>query len=178
MNVTQKLMDEHQLILKYIDLLAQYCDRAQAQGDVSILNSKLGTFVDFIVSFADAYHHGKEEDVLFAYLGKPGVLTHCNPVQQMLHEHDLGRKFLQGMKQAGEQAALTALVENARAYGELLSQHIQKEDRILYRMAEQSLSDQQKGEILEAYQRAEEKFGGAALQARFEKEFNALMSSL
>ncbi|HRE89909.1 MAG TPA: hemerythrin domain-containing protein, partial [Myxococcota bacterium] len=55
----------------------------------------------------------------------------------MLHEHDLGRSHVRTLRSF---AALPSLpvgqaVSHARAFGELLRAHIQKEDHILYPMA-------------------------------------------
>lgn len=49
------------------------------------LFDQTGFFINFIHEFADRFHHAKEENILFRYLGMPGVLTHCNPVPQMLN---------------------------------------------------------------------------------------------
>ena len=35
-------------------------------------------------------------------LNKDGVLEHCNPIYQMLHEHSLGRGFVKGLSEAVE----------------------------------------------------------------------------
>ncbi len=84
MSATATLMTEHQFILKYIELMEHYANHA----DTTILLKNTHHFVAFIHEFADHLHHAKEENILFRYLAEPGVLTHCNPIPQMLYEHN------------------------------------------------------------------------------------------
>ena len=72
--------------------------------------------IDFIRNYADNFHHAKEEDILFVELNKEGVLEHCNPIGQMLHEHDLGRGFVKGLSEAVEKGNKIEAVKNARGY--------------------------------------------------------------
>ena len=50
---------------------------------------------------------------------------------------------------------INLLVENARGYGFLLMDHIYKEDNILYPMAEESLTEEQKEKVLQLYDEVE-----------------------
>ena len=167
MNVTNVLSQEHQLILGYIDLLQMFASLAEDRDEPAILTRQLDSFLAFIEEFADSYHHGKEEEVLFNYLRQPGVLTHCNPVPQMLHEHDHGRQFALGMREAQRSGEFFALIANARSYAELLTSHIHKEDRILYLMAEENLHDAQKARILDEYALQEQNHDGSALNLKY-----------
>jgi len=65
----------------------------------------------------------------------------------MLAEHDQGRRFIVGLENANEQYAagensfIQDIIENARDYIDLLRQHINKEDNVLYPMAENVLGE-------------------------------------
>ena len=61
----------------------------------------------------------------------PGVLTHCNPVPQMLSEHSKAREFVRNMENAIQTKELNKLAVNAGQYARLLKEHIYKEDNIL-----------------------------------------------
>src|SRR5450631_1104929 len=100
MLATENLMKEHQLILKYIDLMERYAELGLKDLNASVLVEKADYFIQFIHEFADHFHHAKEEDILFRYLEVPGVLTHCNPVPQMLSEHNKAREFVRNMENA------------------------------------------------------------------------------
>ena len=97
-------------------------------------------------NFADGCHHKKEEGVLFVALVENGMSKEAGPVAVMLAEHEEGRRLTCAMRegaervQAGDQTAISQVVQNALGYATLLRQHIQKEDRILFPMARSGYS--------------------------------------
>ena len=113
----------------------------------------------FIKEFADRFHHDKEEKILFAAAQKQGVLTHCNPIPQMLHEHEEARALVGKMESAIEGRRAVDFCRAATDYASLLKDHIFKEDQILYPMCERGLKPEAKVEILEQYAAAEKSRG-------------------
>ena len=168
MLVTENLMKEHQLILKYVDLMERYAEFSLKHPDTPVLLEKASCFIGFIHEFADHFHHAKEEDILFRYLGVPGVLTHCNPVPQMLMEHEKARGYVQNMERAVQVKELNVLSNNAAQYARLLKEHIYKEDNILYPMGENGLSDEAKTALLNEYAQTEERLDSQAIWAKYE----------
>lgn len=168
MFVTENLMKEHQLILKCIDLMERYVEFSLKHPDTPILLEKAAGFIEFIHEFADHFHHAKEEDILFRYLVAPGVLTHCNPVPQMLMEHDKGREYVRNMEQAVRAKALNDLAANGVQYARLLKEHIYKEDNILYPMAERGLSNEAKTAIMEEYVQTDQRLNSLAIWDKYE----------
>ncbi|MFO7577093.1 MAG: hemerythrin domain-containing protein [Pelovirga sp.] len=159
-DITMVMVSEHRLILRMIALL---------EGNVALLEQ--GRFenwdffhdaVDFIRNYADRFHHAKEEDVLFAALIKNGMPEKQSPIEAMHIEHDQGRAFVRAMAtaagkaRAGESGQVPVIVENARGYIELLRGHIDKEDKILYPLAERILPEEMRHDMLGAYARAEQ----------------------
>ena len=169
-DVTQRLKDEHQLILRMLALLEKNAALTEG-GSFSDYQFYLDG-VDFIRNFADRFHHAKEEDILFEALIENGMPRANSPVAAMLMEHDLGRAFVRGMEEAatrarnGDAGQTDAIVSNARGYLELLREHISKEDEILYPLAERVLPEEKRAAILAGYQRAEEK-GAQGLEAHY-----------
>lgn len=143
MNPIAKLVNEHVNILKGISLLESGVNKMDA-GDI-VAPVSFRQIIDFIRNYADRYHHAKEEDILFKKMGKAGFPMDQGPVAVMLMEHDEGRGYVAGMEKAtekyaeGDESAIEAIIENARGYIFLLRQHIDKEDNILYPMAENIL---------------------------------------
>jgi hemerythrin-like domain-containing protein len=168
MLATENLMKEHQLILKYVDLMERYAEFSLKHPDTHVLMEKAACFIGFIHEFADHFHHAKEEDILFRYLGVPGVLTHCNPVPQMLLEHDKARGYVQNMERGVQAKELNVLVDNAAQYARLLKEHIYKEDNILYPMGETGLSDEAKTALLKEYAQIEERLDSRAIWAKYQ----------
>ena len=174
MQVTHELMNEHQLILKYLDLMERYIEFSQTNEDEDLLLEKARDFISFIQKFADSYHHAKEEDALFKYLQKPGVLSHCNPLPIMLSDHEQGRMYVQNMKDAVTDTNMESLCENASAYSQHLKQHIFKEDNVLYSMAENGISDDDKIALDNEYKQIEEKLNKQAIWDEYEEKYSEL----
>ena len=178
MLATENLMKEHQLILKYVDLMERYAGFSLKQPDTPLLLEKAADFIAFIHEFADHFHHAKEEDCLFRYLAEPGVLTHCNPVPQMLMEHEKARGYVRNMEQALQAKVLNALADNAAQYARLLKEHIYKEDNILYPMGEQGLSDAAKTALLQDYDRTDKRLDSPAIWRKYEALYSELEQGL
>ncbi len=173
-DVTAVLVEEHRLILRMITLLEKNT-ALMLQGRFD----DWGFFpdaVDFIRSYADRFHHAKEEDVLFVELVNNGMPAERSPVEAMLMAHDQGRGFVAGMEAAaqavvaGDAEQVAGIYENARAYAALLRDHIDKEDDILYPLAEKVLPAEVRPRMVEAYQAAE-----AAVPADFNQRYLALV---
>lgn len=168
MSTTQGLVREHQLILEYVGLMERYARLNLQHRDLTILIDQAQNFINFIEEFADTFHHAKEENILFHYLDMPGVLTHCNPVRQMLNEHNQAGGYVHNMKDALNGRHLDELADNFLHYAHLLREHIFKEDHILYPMAEKSLSDAFKAEISAAFLETETRLGSAAIWEKYQ----------
>src|SRR3989304_1953250 len=156
---TEALKEDHRVIERLCRVLghaAQRLDQGQAVSP-SVFRGALA----FIRNFADRCHHGKEEDCLFPALEQHGIPRHGGPGGGMLGEHGEGRAVVRGMAGAlgeyekGDKTAATALARNARGYVSLLTDHIPKEDNILYPMGEGVLSPQAKAQLLEKFEALE-----------------------
>lgn len=158
-DITTTLVNEHKLILRMIALLERNTELATA-GNYNNWQFFLDG-VDFIRSYADRFHHAKEEDILFEALIKNGMPRENSPIAAMLMEHDQGRAYVRAIEAAaqdalaGKTADLATLSKNALAYAELLREHIAKEDEILYPLAERVIPDTLRDEIIAGYAAAE-----------------------
>jgi hemerythrin-like domain-containing protein len=116
---------------------------------------------DFFRNFTDACHHAKEEELLFPLLENHGVPREGGPVGVMLLEHEQGRAYVRGLAQAaeryasGEGAAAQVLVQNSRGYVALLRQHIFKEDRVLFNLADDLLSPAENDDLVKRFDQVE-----------------------
>jgi hemerythrin-like domain-containing protein len=156
-----------------IRVLEKISDRLEAGDRVDL--GHLEKAVDFIKVFADKCHHGKEEDLLFPAMEKAGIPRTGGPLGVMLHEHVAGRGFVKALAEAiadikkGDKAAGRRFAENARNYGALLSQHITKEDHILYPMADARLSKAQQDELSACFADVEEKVIGRGKHEEYQR---------
>jgi hemerythrin-like domain-containing protein len=140
---TALLRRQHQNILAIAGILDQLLD--DAPGAAPPDYDALADCVRFIRLYADALHHGKEEDLLFPELVARGMPNDQGPVGVMLHEHALGRGFAKAMAEAlpdargGDAAAARRLADAGRSYAHLIREHIMKEDQVLFEMADQMI---------------------------------------
>ncbi len=178
MKPTAELSHEHQAILRMIGTLGRIADRLDAGAAVD--PDDLDRSVEFIRGFADKCHHAKEEDHLFPEMEKAGIPREGGPIGVMLAEHVRGREFTAAMAaaipgtRAGDRRAAGAFVAEARGYGELLTQHIFKEDHILYPMADARLTPEQQASLEASFLEVERTVAG---EGRHE-EFHRLLERL
>lgn len=115
----------------------------------------------FIREFADSYHHGREEDLLFPALEAHGVPRDGGPTGVMVLEHNQGRSSVQAMAEAlkrwaaGDNSARAEVARHARAYSQLLLEHIPKEDNILYPIADGVLEPDEQQALLKKFEAVE-----------------------
>lgn len=171
MEVTNKLMNEHQLILRFASLLETRLVNADALAQSSNADRfwlDLKDISQFIKQYADDYHHAKEENVLFHFMSRPDILSHCNPISQMMYEHDMGRDYVKNLILAIEGRDVKGAQNNGLGWVQLLRAHIYKEDNILYRMAEQAIPENTKQDIQSEYDVIEKERNSTELQSHFE----------
>ena len=163
-NVTRVMTDEHQLILRMITLVEKHTAQME-EGKFRNWQFFLDA-VDFIRNYADRFHHAKEEDVLFFELVKNGMPEKQSPIEAMHMEHDQGRMYVRTLEEAaekalaGESGQLPVIAESAKGYADLLRAHIDKENNILYPLAERVLPEEVRPGMLQAYDKAEAKTPG------------------
>jgi hemerythrin-like domain-containing protein len=84
-----------------------------------------------------------------------------SPIEAMHMEHEQGRAFVRALEEAaqkamdGEAGQVPLIAENARGYAALLRGHIDKEDNILYPLAERVLPEAVRDRMRQAYAKAE-----------------------
>ena len=159
MKATEILMEEHRVIERVLDSLETVANRLSA-GQVISMEFFL-TAADFIKEFADGCHHRKEEGILFVAFAANGMPQDTGPVAMMLAEHEEGRRLTRAMReaadrvQAGDTTAASQIIQNALGYAALLRQHIQKEDHILFPMADNIIPVEQHQQLMAAFNHIE-----------------------
>ena len=89
------LEEEHRFIAKVVSAATVLADRLDADQPVKI--ETLESIVEFMRTYADKCHHGKEEDLLFPKLAERGVPMRGCPVEALTREHALGRALVKGL---------------------------------------------------------------------------------
>jgi hemerythrin-like domain-containing protein len=171
MEATDILMNEHRVIERVLLALETAAQRAEQGQDV-----RPGFFLegaDFVKGFADGCHHQKEEGVLFKEMVAAGMPQNAGPVGMMLLEHEEGRNYTRAMReaagkwQAGDTGARPAVIAAARGYADLLRQHIQKEDGILYPMAHQVIPPKVQARLVADFEQVEHEETGPGVHEKY-----------
>ena len=171
MNPTDTLMHEHEIIVMVLDAAQREAESIESSGKVDAV--RVGKFLDFFRNFADRCHHAKEENHLFRRMIERGFPADSGPIAVMLAEHEEGRSHLQAVDEAlpdasqGEASAVRSVREHLLDYADLLRQHIDKENNVLYVMANQILGQQDQADLAAAFDKVEAEEMGAGTHEKF-----------
>ena len=166
---TEILSDEHRVIERVLGAVEKL-----AKGPVGALEPWKQA-LEFIRGFADQCHHFKEEKVLFPAMEAHGIPSEDGPIGMMLLEHEEGRSYVRAMLaaitliEAKNEAAKEVLLGSAQAYCRLLREHIQKEDEILFRMADEVISADEQKKLAAAFAQHEAEEMGAGVHEKYLK---------
>ncbi len=150
-----QLMDDHEWILQVLDKMEKAAEQLLLSGELRLQDWKF--FVRFCRDFTDGIHHQKEEGHLFPTLEALSLSMQQGPIACMLGEHEMGRNLIQKLDLALDEyekdgmSAIQNILDAATNYVALLRNHINKENQILFRMAEQILSLKEKQNLGEAF---------------------------
>lgn len=171
------LRQEHRVIEKALHALGGICIRLE-WGD-RVPSSPLVQLVEFISEFADRFHHGKEEAYLFPALERRGIVRKGGPLAALESQHEIERELTARMRHAVAEyrdldpESRQHFVDAARKYTTHLIAHIQAEDSLLFRLADEMLEEADIAEMKEGFERAE-----SQLSPRTRDEYERLASEL
>jgi hemerythrin-like domain-containing protein len=152
----QDLEDEHGGIIIMLGVMKIVAKRLKDREEVK--KEHLEKIVEFLSNFADKCHHGKEEGILFPEVVK--VVSNLFMVNELLGEHKAGRDYIKGIAESlkyyntGNPDAYH-IATNIEGYISLLIEHIRKENKLLFPIADKQIPDnvqlmiEEKFEILE-----------------------------
>jgi len=135
-----KLIDEHKLIKRWLLLIPKIHDFLdEEQEEVIQILSESSDFVSFYI---DKYHQVKEEKYIFSVLDQKLEI-----LKTMADEHERIRFHAGILFDAIGDNVRTAIKESLNIYKVLLSEHIIKEEEVLFPWIERHLSAAQKNDL-------------------------------
>ncbi len=147
------LMKEHRLIEKMLRLMEREVGRMAREKNADA--RFIETAVDFIRTYADRCHHGKEEDILFKRLAtKKLSADERRMMQELIDDHKLGRKAVARLVSAkdayerGGSTAISGIITEMRWLADFYPKHIEKEDKHFFLPVMDYLSDSEKEAML------------------------------
>src|SRR5512139_294721 len=142
------LMIEHRLIERMISLISDALVNIESTQKADPLF--IDTAVDFIRTYADRTHHGKEEDILFRELSKRPLSAEDQRVMnELVQEHTVARRTTKALVEAntryrnGDVSALADITSNLRRLIELYPPHIEKEDKVFFPASRAYFTDEE-----------------------------------
>ena len=147
------MMIEHRLIERMIAVMRNELDRflREKKADPQIIT----TFVDFVRTYADRCHHGKEEDILFRELKKKALSEeHRDTMNQLVKDHQWARQQTRDLVNAtekygaGDEDMFLIITARLNALTEFYPQHIEKEDKHFFLPVMGYFSNEEKDAML------------------------------
>lgn len=147
MNAIELMVKEHENICVMINIVREACYKVVTGEKINY--DDFNFMIDFIKNYADKHHHGKEEVFLFnRMVDEIGDTAEKLVKHGMLVEHDLGRLYISDLSKAledlkaGNDKAKVDVIGSAISYCNLLTRHIDKENKVAYTFANRMLKDE------------------------------------
>jgi hemerythrin-like domain-containing protein len=157
----RKLIGEHSLIKRWVAVIPriiEYLDIESSDSKQLLIDG-----IEFIQLHADKFHHAKEENEIFKYFDEDLEI-----LRSIIDDHEKIRFYVRILIFATEENDKAAIAENLYIYRELLTDHIIREEEILYPWIDRNLTLTQIGELFSRFNEIDEVFQDAP--ARY-KEF-------
>jgi len=149
-------MHEHRVIERMLAVLARELAAAGTDGPVDSKVIDAGT--DFIRTYADRCHHGKEEDILFRQLASKNLDADiAAAMADLIADHVHGREMTHTLIEAnrryaeGDLSARSEVVATTQALIDFYPVHIEKEDRHFFKASLEYFSDTEKSQMLRKF---------------------------
>lgn len=168
---TQDLRKEHEAILYVLQILDKMMESDSR--DAENLLRYYGEVVYFLKIFADKCHHGKEENYLFKVLVNKGIPNEGGPVGVMLQEHAQGRDYIAQMGRCLDDKSINGFNNVAVQYRDLLRRHIEKENNVLFTMADNVIDEQAQSVLFEQFEQHEENVVGHGVHEKLHAMIDA-----
>lgn len=136
----KKLVDEHVLIKRLLAAIPGVIHDLEVETEAG--RRQVLEVVDFIQSYADKHHHAKEEAILFKFFDE-----NMDIIKTMYADHENARSKVRGILTALDNHDRETIARLLDDYRQLLTEHIQKEDEILYRWMDRNLTTSQIGQM-------------------------------
>ena len=150
------LMVEHRLIERMAALLRAEIKKMDdsKKPDVGFLM----VAIDFMRTYADRVHHGKEEDILFLALAAKNLKPeHAKIMSELVEEHVTARKMVAALLAArekyinGDSQALKEITSLLEKIGNFYPVHIEKEDKHFFYPCLDYFSKEEQDDMLKEF---------------------------
>jgi len=156
MQARAPLMIEHRLIDRMIAVLNGEIPRMRSEKTVR--PEFIDTALDFICTYIDRTHHGKEEEIMFKTLADKPLSEHDRRLmEELIGEHAYARRIAgeitraRDRQRSGDFGAVSDIANGFAALADFYPKHIEKEDRDFFPNSRAYLSDEEDHAMLAAF---------------------------
>ena len=153
MGFSEILIKEQEPIRRAIHVLEEIASKVES--GISIDRHDVNALLLFLHCFADAYHQLKQENILFPIVGAHDR----EQVRQLLKEDKEQRSAIEKARIALFSEQPFEFVASARKLTHLLWEHVLKEERVLFPIAEEIVTQEQANTITMRIEEADADFG-------------------
>jgi len=150
------LMIEHRLIDRMIAIIKDRLALAEKTRKIDSLF--IDQIVDFVCTYVDRTHHGKEEDILFRDLNNKDLSDVDRRIMsELIEEHVLSRSIINTLVEANaryrndDESAFEDIVNCLQALVNLYPEHFEKEDKVFFPASRAYFSEEEDQEMLKEF---------------------------
>ena len=167
-NILEK---EHKVILMVISGAEREARRIRDENGLDM--QRTARMIDFFRHFIAACHHAKEEEHLFVRLSERNLPDGSGLMEELAGEHREGSALIDRLEQAlgavesDERGTLPAVGELLSSYAALIRRHIDKENHILFPLADRFLTPEENQVLIADFERIEEDEIGPGVHEKY-----------
>jgi len=178
MTPTENLIKEHEEINELLDIMSKIALKIKSK-DV-FYPTDVEEIIDYLIIIIDKSHHGKEDEVFYPELISSGIPKETAPLSIINYEHTLAHRYLKDISSCvvnckiGNDFSGELLADSLTNYVVVIKNHIQREEEIIFPIANEVLSSEKQNEISQRFEDIEQK----NISLSFFDRFNKLLKKL
>ncbi len=180
MTSTEILKHEHQAILKVMEAAVREIRAILPLGKITTTDN-IEKIIDFCRVFVESCHNAKEEEYLLPKMRERGKMTDVGLIKTIVKEHTEGHRLMQRVAEFLPLARIypipsnvAEVTANLKSYIELLRGHIDKEDHVLFPLADCLLTSEDQQTILKSFDKHEAEEVGVGVHGKYLQLANEL----
>jgi hemerythrin-like domain-containing protein len=154
---TDLLIKEHKALRRALDVLRIMTDRVER--GIPTDRHDVNALLIFFHYFGDVLHQAKEESILFPALESSDKFASSDDLKRLLTEHSEQRGLMEKAQCALFTDKQDEFIASARKVIDLLSEHADEEEHVLFPLAEGILMMAKANEVTMKLQEADAEFG-------------------
>lgn len=169
------LMTEHRMIERMLAIMDD--ERKQIERGANIDCERVEVIVEFLATYADRNHHGKEEDILFKRVAEKNPSPEDDEVmQRLIQGHRDAREQVRKIRDAnrvarrGDMPAIESIGQGLQSLIDFYPGHIEEEDHRFFKAAMGYFTREERAQIEEEF----EDFDRLLLHTVYEDRLTAL----